>query len=347
MKSLYILAVYMLALTCFSTVHGQTISKEKKISGRFSADRGKLVIDNQYGKLDIHTWDKNEVTVDITITAKASSASDAQEILDKVSIIEPQGNDIRYKTVIAKGKTFQTKSEFSINYVINMPRRHASELINKYGDIEISDVDGKLSIDLSYGNLKTGALRDNDKDIKVGYGSAAITFIETGTIRSSYSKLYITKGGNINVTNEFEKTTIGAVHDLNIDAKYGDVKIGLVDQLKGNIQYAGLQVDKLLKSVQMTVKYSGGAKFDYIGPGVDNININSGFSNLSLGFDNDASLAGDVAVSFGNVSNNSHNLSLTTTRADMPGQNTTYKGKVGSGRGNMTMTVSYGNVVFR
>src|ERR1700722_4408489 len=166
MKNLIIPAIWIFTVALLPPAYGQTISKEKKISGHFSTDRGKLVIDNRFGKLDIHTWDKNEVTVDITITAKANSADDAQRILDAISITEPRdkSDGIVYKTVIGKGKNSITNSEMSINYIINMPRRLTAEFTNKFGDIEISDVTGKLTIDLEYGALKTDAISGSDKD---------------------------------------------------------------------------------------------------------------------------------------------------------------------------------------
>jgi len=349
MKNLIILAIWIYSVTWLPVAYGQTFSKEEKISARFSGDREKLVIDNRYGKLDVNTWDKNEVTVDITVTAKAKSADDAQKILEAISITQPKNKSdgIYYKTVIAKQKHGITSSEINIDYVINMPRKLTAEFTNKFGDIEISDVTGKLTIDLEYGGLKTGAISGNDNDIKVGFGNAVIPSIETGTIRCSYSKLSIDKAGSINVFNQFEKTTITSVHDLHIEQKYGDLKIGSVSRLEGNVQFAGLVVDKLLKSVQMTLKYSSAARFENVGPDVDNVDINSSFSSLFFHFDNEASLSCDVDASFGNVSNSAHNVSLTTSGSGIPAQGTTYKGKVGSGHGSMALHVSYGNVTIK
>jgi hypothetical protein len=350
MKSLYTLAACVVIAVWAPAATGQTVSKEKKVSGRFSADRGKLLIDNSYGKLHINTWDKDEVTVDITITAKSKSAGAAQELLDKVSIIEPKnnGSDIYYKTVIGKDKSAETKGEFRIDYVINMPRWHTAAFKNKFGDIDIADVHGKLQIDLEYGDLKAGAMRGSDKDITVGFGSATITSIETGNIRSSYSKLSIDKGGSLKVLNQFGKTNIGTVRDLVIDQKYGDLKIGSVNQLKGEAKFAGVTVDKLLKSMQMTVSHSGEAKFEYVGPDVDYINVNSSFSNLYCYFDKAASLTANVEVSFGNVNNSGGNISVSRSKSGNPGQTSnSYHGKIGSGKGSLVMHVSYGNVVFK
>jgi hypothetical protein len=347
MKFLYILLAYLLIAAPFPVVYGQSISKEKRVSGRFAAARGKLVIDNRYGKLDVNTWDKNEVTVDITITARANNAGDAQEILDRISIAEPgnSGNGIYYKTEIGKVGTSKSESGFSINYVVHMPRNHTAELTNKYGDIEMESTDGKLSIDLKYGNLKIGNLGGSNSDIKVAYGKADITSIESGNVRSSYSTLTIGKAGTVQIFNEFEKTNIGTVRSLDIEQKYGNLNIGSVNNLKGHTQYAGLTVDKLLKSVQMTVKYGNGVKFNYIGPDVDNINLSTSYTNQVYHFDNGVNLSANISSSFGNLQNKASNISLSNSSSIT---SATYKGKIGNGsRGSMTLTTSYGNIIFK
>jgi hypothetical protein len=350
MKRLYIIIACVLSISMMPVAYGQKITKEKKISGRFSADKGRLVIDNRYGNLDINTWDRNEITVDITITAKSGSASDAQELVDRVRITEPKNNgqEIYYKTEIENRKTGINNSEFRIDYVINMPRRHTAEFINKYGNIDLQDLEGKLTIQLQYGSLKTGTLKGGDKNIKVDYGSAIIPSIETGSIVLSYSKLSIEKAGSIKVFNMYQKTTIGTVQNLDIDQKYGDVKIGSANHLKGNIQYGSLTIDKLLKTVQMNCKHCSDLKFAYVGPEVDNIDVHSDFSNQFYHFDRAANLSANLQVSYGNIENKAGNVALISLDNNRPGKSTTYKGKIGSGnRGNMELDVSYGNVTFR
>jgi len=345
MKILCTIAAYMLTVTL---TFGQTVSKEKKLSGRFAASKGKLTIDNSYGKLTINTWDRSEITVDITITAKAVSAGDAQELLNRVAISEPQNNGtgIFYKTVITKENRSISNSEFHVDYIVNMPARHTAEFANRYGDIRISDIEGKLSINLEYGDLTTANIRGNDNDIKISYGSASIAYLEGGDIKASYSRLSITKAGSINVSNQFETTTIATVRNLDVDQKYGNLKIGAVEQLKGSTQYADLSVDKLMKSVQMKLSHCGNAKFDYVGPSVGTININSSFSNLSYHFDKNASLSGNIMVSFGNVSNEVNNILLITSGRSNAGA-ASYKAKIGNGNGNLDVKASYGNVLFK
>jgi hypothetical protein len=349
MKSLPILTACLVVLLCAEMAHGETVTKEKKISGRFPASKGKLIVDNRYGKLTVNTWDRNELTVDITVTAKAFSENAATELLNKVSIVEPgdKSTGVYYKTEIGNGRLSANRGEFRIDYIINMPRRHTAELINKYGDIEISDAEGKVRIDLDYGSLKTGTLEGGDKEIDVSYGNASIVSIGTARVTSSYANLSIQKAGSLDVSSKSGNTRIGTVHDLDIDQKYGDLKVGSVNRLSGNVEYGGLIVDKVMKSLQMTLKYSPGAKYGYIGPDVDKISVSSAYSNLYFHFDNAASLSTEVAIRYGRVNNSASNISLTESESDKTGLASRYTGKVGRGSGTMELDVIYGNVVFK
>lgn len=349
MKSLFLAATCLLINLWVNPAFAESVSKEKKYSGRFPATKGELIIDNRYGKLEINTWDRNEVTVDITVRAKAGSASDVQELLDRVRIEEPDpnANSISYKTIIESKSSGMNRSELNIDYVINMPRRQTATFFNKYGDVNIADVDGKINIDVKYGKLNAAAFKGTDNNVRVAYGSATISLVQGGIVQSSYSKLTIGKAGSIRVANQYGKTDIGVAHTIEVDQKYGDLDIGTVNALKCTIQFAGFSVEKLLKSVQLNMRYGSGAKFGYIGSDVDNINVNASYSNLSFHFDKNVSLAGDIDLSYGNVKNSASFINLTTSGTDKPGRSSNYYLKAGSGKGHFTVNGSYGNVSFQ
>src|ERR1700759_4662905 len=46
----------------------------------------KLEIENQFGNVVISTWDKNEITVDIEISARANSEEKAQDIMNRIDV---------------------------------------------------------------------------------------------------------------------------------------------------------------------------------------------------------------------------------------------------------------------
>src|SRR4051812_26611426 len=59
----------------------KTYSKSYPVTGT-----DKITLNNQFGEMKLITWEKNEVKVDVNITAKADDDKRAQEILDKITI---------------------------------------------------------------------------------------------------------------------------------------------------------------------------------------------------------------------------------------------------------------------
>ena len=59
----------------------------KTIKKEFDITRdGTTNIKNKYGKVDIKTWDKNRVKIDVRIVVNARSEKSAQEVFDRIDI---------------------------------------------------------------------------------------------------------------------------------------------------------------------------------------------------------------------------------------------------------------------
>src|SRR5581483_7968577 len=115
----------------------------------------KLVIDNIYGHVHINTWDKNEITIDISVTAKARTEDEAQEVLDRISFVmsssDEGGHKVFCKTVLGPQRHNISESSMEINYTINTPKRNPIDITNKYGDVYLGDFMGKMRMNVSYG----------------------------------------------------------------------------------------------------------------------------------------------------------------------------------------------------
>src|SRR5689334_19165427 len=61
----------------------KSYSKSYSLSGS-----DKINLENQFGEMKLMTWDKNEIKVDVSITGKSDDESRAQQILDKISILD-------------------------------------------------------------------------------------------------------------------------------------------------------------------------------------------------------------------------------------------------------------------
>ncbi|MEP6674281.1 MAG: hypothetical protein ABJA78_03975 [Ferruginibacter sp.] len=180
--------------------------KNKSVNKSYNVSASeKLNIKNSFGSVEVHTWNKNEIKVDISIEVSANSESLAQKIIDGISVNDGQsGGEVSFKTNIkGNDNSKDGKSTMSVNYTVSMPSSNPLHLSNEFGATVLPDMNGEVDLSSKFGSLTAGALT-NIKNIDVEFGKADLAGISSGTLNVKYSKLNVAKmSGNIKMNLEF------------------------------------------------------------------------------------------------------------------------------------------------
>lgn len=155
----------------------------------------KISLQNQFGDMKIHTWNKNEVKVEVTISAEAGTEERAREIIDRISIEDGRRDGGPYfKTKFAKEKngtwSKNEKQSFQINYEAWVPSKNALSANNEFGPMHLEDFEGEATLVSKFGSLTTGKL-GNLKKLDVQYGKANIGSVSNGKVDIKFSKAAI------------------------------------------------------------------------------------------------------------------------------------------------------------
>ena len=341
--------VLLLSVGAFTARSGELVKKEKKVTDKFSTNKeSKLRITNQYGKVHINIWDKDEVSVSVIISASATSADKAQELLDDIEIQEEKSNQIyTYRTNVKRKKlTINNKNEMEINYTINMPAYQYLALNNRFGDVYIASHNGPLLVDVEYGAIKTGDLNGPNANIKVSFGSLNTTKINTGSIEARYSKVTVDAARKLSVNHKFGKTYISNTDMLTLSQDYGGAQLTKINRLKGHIAYSDFSMDKPGAETDLYMQYCSHASLGVIESDAGRISISAKFSKLTATIGDNAGLDVDINTKFGKVSYRSaQGITLQEIEEDM--HTSTYRGKTGSGKTRVVMHLEYTNMSFK
>jgi len=306
-----------------------TAEKTKLITKTFTVNNNdKLSVNNQYGKVSVHTWAKNEIRVEIEIKAYEATESGAENLLESVDIAEMrEGNLISFKTNFEKTSLNfwsrikngqEERRGVQVNYKIYMPSKNPLDISNRYGRTEMDDFSGPVNISSSYGSFKSGRLDNAANQVKVSYGSATIENFMNG----------------------------------NLSVAYGNLTLNQAAKLSATIKYGKATIAQLSQGGNFNLAYTGGFKIDEVDSSVKNLNINSSYSGVSLGLEEGANFDFDVTVNYAgfNYSNSRVNLIEQITPSDRaktwsPSKN--YKGQIGKGSDSRIIIKSnYGGVKF-
>jgi hypothetical protein len=207
--------------------------KQKDISKTYPASGNKLLIENSFGHVKLLAWTRNEIKVDVHIEASSNQEDFAQKIFDAISVTDKQqGNDITFKTSIENNKNNECKnckSSMIIDYEIHLPVSVALDLKNSFGNTEIPDYTGALSVVNKFGELTAGAL-SNVKKVSIEYGIANIKSLSNTDATFKFSQIDIGNlSGKNKISLEFcEATRINLnnnLESLNLNESYSIVNL--------------------------------------------------------------------------------------------------------------------------
>jgi len=122
-------------------------------------------IENHYGDVKVKFWNKNEVLVNITVTANAPTEQKVDAFLSIVDIQTRKNNgEVRFETNlnclesafkdnVSKSNTKEDNNFLKVNHQVYMPEGHDLTVNNSHGDVYIPVFTAILHIKQDYGNL--------------------------------------------------------------------------------------------------------------------------------------------------------------------------------------------------
>lgn len=284
----------------YAFVKKKAINKTYNVSGS-----DKLNIRNSFGSVEIHTWNKNEIKVDVEIEASSDKENVAQDILDRIQVSDNQsGKDISFKTTIKEEMKHKSgSSSMTINYSVYMPESNPLFINNEFGSTTIPDYKGEVDLTSKFGTLTTGNL-SAVKSIGVEFGKARLGNIPGGSLSIKYSKASISKiSGNVKLNIEFSSKIIlnmdNSLNSLDVKASYSSVNLKPIGELSASYTIStSFGSFKNKTQVKFNSDDDGddddhGPKFDHeyngkSGNGSIPVKVKSSFSNIILGESTDA-----------------------------------------------------------
>ncbi|RDV15269.1 hypothetical protein DXT99_10940 [Pontibacter diazotrophicus] len=290
------------------------VEKRKTIDKTYKVSRSDMLnIENKFGKVHINTWDRNEVHVKVDIIARCVTESMAQEILDKIKVLESrEGSTISFRTRIEPMRVSGNNNKsFEVNYTISMPEENALTVKNTFGDVYLAALKGKADINVKHGALKCDRLSNSGNIVTLAYGSGSCGYFNGGSM----------------------------------DVSYGDMNVEGANGLQGSSKFSDFKIGSLGETMEMDVKY-GTFAVNNISKNIRKITLSSGFTPISLTFDPNTAFNFDVNVQFGDFRFDKSLVNITSLEKGHTSAE--YRGAYGgtSPKGLVSVNSKYGDVKF-
>ena len=287
-------------------------TKQKRIKKEFSVSPNDLLrVDNSYGNIDVVTWNQNRIEIEVLVKTNGNDEEKVEKRLREIDVNFNQGGGVvSAKTIFERssGGSFwnalfggSSNVNMEINYRIKAPITNRVDLSNDYGSINLDKLQGDAKISCDYGKIMIGELHGENNELNFDYTrNSNIGYVKRARINADYSEFTIEDAGTINLSADYTTSNFIKVENLSFNNDYGSLKVERLRNIKGEGDYLGIKLGLIYGSLDLNLDY-GSLSIQKIMPSLKNMNINSDYTAIKIGYDKEAPFSFEISTSYGGV----------------------------------------------
>ncbi|MEI7499989.1 MAG: DUF4097 family beta strand repeat-containing protein [Bacteroidota bacterium] len=347
MKKIFKIALFALMFLFLLGIKGAKAHDEftKVIKKEFLINPdAQLTVNNRFGKVHCANWDKNSISIEVTITVTARDQEEAAKRFNRISIdFTDSPSAVSAITSFQEGKG-SGKDQFSIDYMVTMPVTISLDLTNKFGDIYINEVQGKSKINIGYGNLEAKKLGNSDNLLDIKFSKARVNWIKGAVLVLKYSEMSLDYAGSLRLDSKFSDLDAEKIIALNVVFEGGKLSMENSSAVDSKSKFSDISIQRIEQSLNLDIQY-GNCDVHEMPAGFTLVNIRNKYGDVSIGLSEQAKYSLEADLKFCDLEFPSDNAKF-SFRSTTPTENS-YKGTIGGSDSPMSKVVvhsEYGNV---
>ncbi len=297
----------LLVLFCAATMHAQDTEKHRTINKAFAVrPNTKIQIENKYGSIEVHNWEKDSVKFEINISVVGDKIAKVLKTFEYIDVeLFESKSYISAKTVFENDKnSFWTDitdltnsilkggNSSEINYTVYMPKSNPLEIRNKFGNVYLDNRLAASVINISDGDLKANNF-SGDLELHFSNGTAYLDKINNAYIESNYAEFSIIEVDELTLDSKSSTIRCDKIGVLNLNSKRDKLYLGELSVVKGEFSLSFVGLDYLTKELSLKTNF-GDMIIGQVTNNFNLINISGRNTAISSTFKNDASFNIDL-----------------------------------------------------
>jgi hypothetical protein len=213
---------------------------------------------NDFGSIDLKGSENQEIRIDYTLKVHAEDKNAAEEFIKGLEVIyDLEGEEIRVDLNESQTDTPELINVVEIDYEITIPNDFKTELINKYGQLNMSDLKAELRADNRYGSMLVENI-EAAVEVELDYGKSEIyNLASTLELKTSYSENIIKDvAGEFDLESAYGFTKIENIDSaLSYNSRYGGAEITSAADIDLNSRYTGISFRDIAGKISADIEY--------------------------------------------------------------------------------------------
>ena len=174
----------LLAIFIAAPLFGQ-VRQERDFKRSFSStENTKVEVVSKYGEVIVRTWNLDSVRFEVIVRAEGKNSSAVAKSMSRVEVkFRKVGSVISAITEISSGNGFfgnvlsevegvMGNNKLKVDDQVWIPKDVMLSIENKYGDLYMANVDGRVDLNISHGDIKANDL-SKTLNLKHSFGKSS------------------------------------------------------------------------------------------------------------------------------------------------------------------------------
>ncbi len=119
-----------------------------------------ILISNEFGKINVNTWDERVVQVTAEIRVGAEQEETAQKVADAIAVsVKDTATLVDIRTLLPETRRESGMVSIEVNYAVTLPRGASLVTRNFFGDTVVRGVGGTLTLSAQYGGVEISEIK--------------------------------------------------------------------------------------------------------------------------------------------------------------------------------------------
>jgi hypothetical protein len=248
-----------------------------------------LAVENKYGNISFVNNRDDSVTIDVSIDTDMETRS-GYRIAEQIDFsFDFSDGKVKAKTIFEDD--FHAKQNFTINYIINIPINKNLEVINKYGNVMLDDLNANGNFEIAYGSINGNSLiapDNNQIKLDIRYGSADFEKINNLLGDISYSKLRVSAIDKAKLETRYSSIFSEKCKDIFANSRYDNYTIVSLEQIRTDSKFTDWKIDEAKATIEFINEY-GDIKIRKVPKDFNKVLIQNRYGNIRIRIAEDAS----------------------------------------------------------
>ena len=261
-------------------------------------------ISSAHHDININTWDKDMLRIEIHIEVNADSESDAAKVISLyeqsiektswgVSIkLEPFSDKVKNintsngktKMVLKSGETLHY-SDLDVEVEIFTSKDHDLKLENSFSNVSLGELNAAADIILFSSSLKANNL--NALKLETSFSDALFHDCPTIDVDVNSSEISFHTVKMAKVQSSFSEIEINDLHTIELQSQSDEIEIGRLEAIVGTGAFTSFEIGTVAKTVDLKAQ-SATVEIAEVESGFISIDLKSDFSTIEIDLEDDS-----------------------------------------------------------